>query len=116
MAELATPVRVTVMVSPEAGRVLEWQVALTAPATVADALRACDIAARYTGFEAASAALGVWGRRATLAQSLRDGDRVEIYRPLRVDPKVARRERFKKQGARAAGLFANKRPGAKAGY
>jgi putative ubiquitin-RnfH superfamily antitoxin RatB of RatAB toxin-antitoxin module len=41
---------------------------------------------------------------------------VEIYRPLRVDPKVARRERFVKQGARTAGLFVKKRPGAKAGY
>jgi putative ubiquitin-RnfH superfamily antitoxin RatB of RatAB toxin-antitoxin module len=41
---------------------------------------------------------------------------VEIYRGLLVDPKVARRERFRKQGARAAGLFAKRRPGAKPGY
>jgi hypothetical protein len=41
---------------------------------------------------------------------------VEIYRPLRVDPKVARRERFKKQGARTAGLFASRRSNAKSGY
>jgi putative ubiquitin-RnfH superfamily antitoxin RatB of RatAB toxin-antitoxin module len=47
---------------------------------------------------------------------LRDGDRVELCRELRVDPKVARRERFSKQGARRAGLFAKKRPGAAAGY
>jgi uncharacterized protein len=39
-----------------------------------------------------------------------------VYRPLLVDPKVARRERFRTQGARAAGLFAKKRPGAKPGY
>jgi putative ubiquitin-RnfH superfamily antitoxin RatB of RatAB toxin-antitoxin module len=47
---------------------------------------------------------------------LRDQDRVEVYRPLRVDPKVARRERFVKQGARAAGLFVKRRVGAKPGY
>jgi putative ubiquitin-RnfH superfamily antitoxin RatB of RatAB toxin-antitoxin module len=47
---------------------------------------------------------------------LRDQDRIEVYRPLLVDPKVARRERFVKQGARGAGLFAKKRQGAKAGY
>jgi len=47
---------------------------------------------------------------------LRAGDRLEIYRPLRVDPKVARRERFAKQGARTTGLFARQRPGAKTGY
>ena len=43
-------------------------------------------------------------------------DRVEIYRPLRVDPKEARRQRFTGQGAKAAGLFQNRRKGAKAGY
>ena len=59
---------------------------------------------------------GIWGRKARLQQLLRDGDRVELYRPLQVDPKVARRERFARQGARAAGLFAKKRAGAKAGY
>jgi putative ubiquitin-RnfH superfamily antitoxin RatB of RatAB toxin-antitoxin module len=41
---------------------------------------------------------------------------VEVYRELLVDPKVARRERFRKQGSRAAGLFARRKPGAKAGY
>ncbi|MEO5606317.1 MAG: RnfH family protein, partial [Polaromonas sp.] len=48
-------------------------------------------------------------------QLLQDADRIEIYRELRVDPKVARRERFNQQGAKRAGLFA-KSPGAKAGY
>lgn len=59
---------------------------------------------------------GVWGRVMPLDTVLRDGDRVELYRPLVVDPKVARRERFARQGARATGLFASRRPGAKAGY
>ena len=45
-----------------------------------------------------------------------EGDRLEVYRPLTVDPKVARRQRFVRQGAKTAGLFAKKRPGAKAGY
>ena len=40
----------------------------------------------------------------------------EFYRALVVDPKVARRERFQKQGARSAGLFARRRAGAKQGY
>jgi putative ubiquitin-RnfH superfamily antitoxin RatB of RatAB toxin-antitoxin module len=60
--------------------------------------------------------LGIWGRKVALTHPLRDQDRLEIYRPLRVDPKVARRERFVRQGARTAGLFTKKRPGAKAGY
>jgi uncharacterized protein len=47
---------------------------------------------------------------------LSDHDRLEIYRALQIDPKMARRERFKKQGAKSAGLFAKRRPGAKPGY
>jgi putative ubiquitin-RnfH superfamily antitoxin RatB of RatAB toxin-antitoxin module len=37
--------------------------------------------------------LGIYGRRVTLDARLADGDRVEIYRPLRADPKEARRRR-----------------------
>ncbi|TSE24681.1 MULTISPECIES: RnfH family protein [Tepidimonas] len=55
-------------------------------------------------------AASVWGRRVALDAPLRDGDRLELTRPLRVDPKVARRERFARQGARAPGLFARRRP------
>jgi hypothetical protein len=36
---------------------------------------------------------GIFGRRAGLDQPLADGDRVEIYRPLALDPKEARRRR-----------------------
>ena len=60
--------------------------------------------------------VGVWGRKVLFSQVLRDGDRLEIYRALRVDPKVARRERFQTQGARRTGLFARRRPNAKPGY
>lgn len=61
-------------------------------------------------------ALGIWGHKVTGKHVLRPDDRVELYRPLTVDPKVARRERFAKQGAKSAGLFAKRRSGAKAGY
>ena len=60
--------------------------------------------------------VGIWGLRCPKDRLLAAGDRIEFYRPLRVDPKVARRERFVRQGAKSAGLFAKKRPGAKAGY
>jgi putative ubiquitin-RnfH superfamily antitoxin RatB of RatAB toxin-antitoxin module len=60
--------------------------------------------------------IAVWSKPAQMEQLLQPGDRVEVLRPIKVDPKVARRERFKKQGVKAAGLFAKKRPGAKAGY
>jgi putative ubiquitin-RnfH superfamily antitoxin RatB of RatAB toxin-antitoxin module len=60
--------------------------------------------------------VGVWGKKQPLDHPLREGDRLEVYRALRVDPKVARRERFNQQGRRSTGLFARQRPGAKSGY
>ncbi|MSQ57774.1 MAG: RnfH family protein [Limnohabitans sp.] len=58
----------------------------------------------------------VWGRKVPMSYALSHLDRLEIVRGLLVDPKTARRERFKKQGTRTAGLFSKKRPGAKQGY
>jgi len=60
--------------------------------------------------------LSIWGEPCTLDSVLEPQDRLEVTKPIRVDPKVARRERFKLQGAKAAGLFAKKRAGAKEGY
>lgn len=102
--------RVTVWHSPGPRQVREQALELAAGSTVADALQACGLA------PGEGEAVGVWGRRAPALQRLRDGDRVEIARPLRVDPKLARRERFQRQGSRGAGLFARRRPGAKPGY
>jgi sulfur carrier protein len=104
------------MFSPAPREVLEWVVELAEGATVRDAVRASGWPEAGRGQDVAAMDVGIWGRRCTLDQPVRQGDRVEIYRPLLVDPKVARRERFQKQGARAAGLFAKRRPGAKPGY
>ena len=60
--------------------------------------------------------LSIWGTPCRLDSVLESQDRLELTKSLRVDPKVARRERFKQQGAKAAGLFAHKRAGSKAGY
>ena len=106
---------VTLVYSPAPRTVEEEALHLPAGSTVRDALGRSAMVARHA-IETGAAPVGVWGRRASLDQPLRAGDRVEIYRPLRVDPKVARRERFRQQGARGTGLFARRRPGAKAGY
>lgn len=108
--------RVVVCWSPAPRQVLEWAVDLPQGSTVADALAASGFAAASGLQDLAQVDCGIWGRRCGTGQVLREGDRVEAYRPLLVDPKVARRERFRKQGARAAGLFAKRRPGAKPGY
>ncbi|MGZ5182755.1 MAG: RnfH family protein [Ramlibacter sp.] len=84
---------------------VEQAVALAPGATVADALRAAGVQLPE------GAEVGIWGRRTGLAEPLRDQDRVEVARALRVDPKVARRERFRRQGSRGAGLFARRNAG-----
>ena len=106
--------RVLVTYSPGPRQVLEWPVDVPAGATLREAVLASGFAQLCPGVEPED--VGIWGRRCTPQQAVREGDRVEIYRGLLVDPKVARRERFQKQGARAAGLFAKRRPGAKPGY
>jgi putative ubiquitin-RnfH superfamily antitoxin RatB of RatAB toxin-antitoxin module len=112
----AALLEITVAYSPAARQVEQIELRLPAGSTVRDAVQASGLRARYPALELGLAGVGVWGRPAPPEQPLRDRDRVEIYRPLTVDPKVARRERFGRQGARAAGLFARRRPGAKPGY
>lgn len=71
---------------------------LPAGATVADALRASGVLARH-GIGDGELRVGVWSRACTPQQMLRERDRVELYRPLAVDPKEARRLRYR--GAKA---------------
>jgi putative ubiquitin-RnfH superfamily antitoxin RatB of RatAB toxin-antitoxin module len=84
--------------------------------TVLHALQASGFFALFPSIDPQNTVVGIWGRKSSLQQTLRDNDRVEIYRALGIDPKAARRERFTRQGARTAGLFSKKRTGAKAGY
>lgn len=107
---------VTLVYSPTARQVTEVTLGMSAGSRVLDALQQSGLLAKFPEIDRYDTVVGLWGKKAKLDDLLRDQDRVEVYRPLRVDPKVARRERFVKQGARGAGLFAKKRPGAKAGY
>ena len=61
--------------------------------TVADALaRAQEL---LPGTDLGSMRTGIWSRPAGLRALLRDGDRVELYRELKADPKDMRRSRAK---------------------
>ena len=66
-------------------------VGLEEGATALDALRASGLLQRYPELDANAPALGIFGRRVTPDAKLRDGDRVEVYRALEVDPREARR-------------------------
>lgn len=62
--------------------------------TVQDALRASGVLERNPGADARR--VGIFGRKVSLADRLADGDRIELYRPLAMDPKEARRRRARK--------------------
>lgn len=110
-------ISVTLAYSPAPREVVEKVLVLPANSQVQDALLSVSVFANLAEFTTDEKyALGIWGKKTTLNHVLQDGDRLELYRPLKVDPKVARRERFQKQGARTTGLFAKTRVGGKAGY
>lgn len=114
MADSVLHITVVCAVAP--GQVVEVLLDMPAGGCLADALRACSALPAFAGMDLRSLDTGVWGKSAPPTQLLADGDRVELYHPLTVDPKVARRTRFTRQGAGRAGLFTKKRAGAKAGY
>ena len=66
---------------------------LDAGATVQRAITASGLLEPSAAIDANASGVGIWGKRVSLDRTLRDGDRVEIYRPLLADPKVSRRER-----------------------
>ena len=59
---------------------------------------------------------GIWSHKVAWSAPVHEGDRVELYRELKVDTKVARRQRFKRQGKGRTGLFAKRKSGSAAGY
>ncbi len=89
-------VHVEIVYSAAARQVDLVTLALPMASTVREALMVSGLLERH-GLNVDAVRCGVWGRRCGLAHGLRDGDRVEIYRCLTVDPKEARRLRYKGQ-------------------
>lgn len=106
----------TLVVSLAPRSIQEVRVTVEEGTTAAQALRASGLLDAITEAQLLSLELAIWGRKALGAQELQPEDRLELLRPLLVDPKVARRERFAHQGAKKAGLFKARRNGGKAGY
>jgi uncharacterized protein len=66
--------------------------------TIADALATAAADPDFFGVDLAHAAVGIFGKVARRDHPLKDGDRIEIYRPLLEEPKLARRKRLSKSG------------------
>ncbi len=66
---------------------------IPAGSTVEHAIRVSGILDRFPHIDLSADAVGIFGQRASLKDTVSNGDRVEIYRPLVVDPKQARKRR-----------------------
>jgi uncharacterized protein len=86
----------------------QWPVVLADSATVADALELARVAARAPEVPW-DAAVGIFGALCDRNTVPRDGDRIELYRPLRADPKESRRARAKARKAAPDSAQAAKR-------
>lgn len=64
--------------------------------TLGQAIDASGILAQHPGIDLTKQKTGVFGKLKPLDTVLADHDRVEIYRPLIVDPKLARQRRVEK--------------------
>ena len=77
----------------------QWRKVLRLPpgASVRQAIDASGLLEALDGMVVDDEHVGIFSRPVTLATTLRDGDRVEIYRPLTRDPKDTRRLRARQQ-------------------
>jgi uncharacterized protein len=91
--DAAATIRVEIAYSPRPGQVQRLTLTLAEGTTVAQAIE------RSGWTLPADVRIGVWGRLRAPTELLRDRDRVELYRPLSVDPKEARRQRYRSQRA-----------------
>lgn len=98
----AEPLVVELAYSPSAGRVERWTLELPTGSCVKDAVTQSGVLSAHPELELASLSVGVWGALRGLEHPLRNRDRVELYRPLIVDPKEARRLRYRSHRAKQA--------------
>ena len=70
-------------------------IALTVPegSTVEQAIELSGIKKRFPDTDFSTLKYGIWSRVVPVDQTVREGDRIELYRPLIADPKEARRAR-----------------------
>ncbi|NII10410.1 RnfH family protein [Oleiagrimonas sp. C23AA] len=89
---MAEHIHIWVVYADEQG-VIERDLSLPRGTTAGQALRQARLERERPQLSVGEGDLGVFGRRVTPGHVLHDGDRVEVYRPLKLDPMQARRQR-----------------------
>lgn len=69
------------------------ELSLSEGATVRDALLASEVLNKHPEWLLEQMVVGIYGYRRSLETILHEKDRVEIYRPLKIDPRISRKER-----------------------
>ncbi len=96
-AAIPEAAEVTVVFSPAPGCAEQISVKWIPGVSVGALIEASGLPQRYPAFDFAKAQTGIWGKLVTRDTPVRVHDRIEIYRPLLVDPKVARVRRASKK-------------------
>jgi putative ubiquitin-RnfH superfamily antitoxin RatB of RatAB toxin-antitoxin module len=91
---MTTTIQVEVAYANSAKQVLKTLV-VPHTYTVEQTILAADILDEFSEIDLTCNCIGIFGKKVTLTTRLTDGDRIEIYRPLQIDPKHARRLRAK---------------------
>lgn len=86
--------------TPRLQSIVELQ--LAAPVTAREAALESGLQAEYPELDLERCPLGVFGKQVSDERVLRDGDRVEIYRPLVNEPREARRKAAARGGTMGA--------------
>src|SRR4051812_9193036 len=90
-------IRVSVVYASTSAKVDRVSLSLPSGSSVGAAIERSGLLHQHSELSVSALDVGIYGSRVTLATILRDEDRVEIYRPLIIDPKEARRRRAAKR-------------------
>lgn len=80
---------------PVGGKAIHLQLTLASGASVADALEQSGLLQSHP--EVKELSVGIFGKLVSLNTVVKSGDRIEIYRPLMIDPKEKRRQRAREK-------------------
>ena len=85
-------IRVSVVYVAEDGTLFNMNVAVNQTASVRDAILTSGVLNQYPHLSIETLRLGIYSLRASPDDRLHDNDRIEIYRPLLIDPMARRRK------------------------
>ena len=88
---MANPIEIE-LVFASAGRQRLFSIQVDEGATVAELISQSGIDQDFPDESIDDLAVGIWGKLVGRDHIVRDGDRIELYRPLQIDPREARRQ------------------------